>query len=433
MRITNLIRTLGAAALMVVAGCTVKDVDQPPLAGPSTFALSITAKASPDVLIQDGASQSVITITALDQNGTPRNIPLRAEIIVDNTVQDFGRLSTKQPTANGAPLIYTSPAPSTIPAGQVGQTVTIAVTPTDGGNFRGEFGRQVVDIRLVPLGIIQPSNPNLFAAFTFSPAAPQVMSTVAFDASTTTNNGVACGVACTYSWNFGDGTGSSGINTTHQFRTINTFAVTLTVTDVRGATDTATQTVVVAAGTPPGAAFTISPAAPGVNQDVFFDATASRPAAGRTITNYDWSFGDGSTGTGVVTSHSYSAPGVYQLSLTTTDDAGTKSTSFTGPSSITVGPTVGPEPVARMTCTGGNSTRGTPVNCNASASTPGSGSNIVSYTFNWGVGAGDEVHTNPVQSHLYTSPGTFTVTLTVRDSLGRTSVVQTPVTVVATP
>ena len=50
---------------------------------------------------------------------------------------------------------------------------------------------------------------------------------------------------------------------------------------------------------------------------------------------------------------------------------------------LQVGPTVGPAPTAAMTCQAGNSTKGIPVSCNASASQPGSGATIASYTFNW--------------------------------------------------
>ena len=54
MRTTTFVPLLGAAALAAVAGCTVKDVDQPALAGPSTFAHSITMVADRDTLTQNG-------------------------------------------------------------------------------------------------------------------------------------------------------------------------------------------------------------------------------------------------------------------------------------------------------------------------------------------------------------------------------------------
>ena len=114
------------------------------------------------------------------------------------------------------------------------------MTPTNAGDFRGEMPRQI-DIRLLPQGIILPSNPNLVAAFTFTPAAPRILDTVTFDATTSANGGSACGANCTYVWNFGDGTTGAGVVVTHQFRAVNTYPVTLTVTDQRGAQATLTE------------------------------------------------------------------------------------------------------------------------------------------------------------------------------------------------
>ena len=420
---------LGAAALAVLAGCTVKDVDQPALAGPSTFAHSIIMVADRDTLTQNGVDFTDIRITALGPDGQSESIPLNAQIFVNGVAADYGTLSTKTPVTPTT-IRYTAPPASTLATGQVPQTVSLVVTPRNAGDFRGEMPRQI-DIRLQPQGIILPTNPNLVANFTVAPPAPKVLDVVTFDASSTLNAGVACGVSCQYSWNFGDGTSATGQVTSHQFRTVGTFQTTLTVSDSVGAQSVKVVAVPVAAGTPPTSGFTASPSSPGVNQDVFFNATQATPAPGRTITSYNWNFGDGSTATGVIVSHQFTAPGIYNVQLSTTDDAGTVSIPTT--LALTVGQSVGPAPVALMTCQPGNSTRGVPVSCNASASTPGSGANIVSYTFNWGVGQGDEVHTNPLQSHLYTSPGTFTVSLTVRDSLGRTAFNQQQVTVVATP
>ena len=69
MRTTTYVSLLGAAALAAVAGCTVKDVDQPALAGPSTFANSITMVADRDTLTQNGVDFTDIRITALGPDG----------------------------------------------------------------------------------------------------------------------------------------------------------------------------------------------------------------------------------------------------------------------------------------------------------------------------------------------------------------------------
>src|SRR5258708_17966508 len=108
-------KLLTSVALAVaLAGCTVHKQDPAPsLTGPSGLGTFITVQVSPDVLTQDGASQSIVTIAATDSNGQPlRNLSLRADISVGGTVTDFGRLSAKNvvtDTNGKAPVIYTAP------------------------------------------------------------------------------------------------------------------------------------------------------------------------------------------------------------------------------------------------------------------------------------------------------------------------------------
>ena len=427
---TTTLSLVAALTGMLVASCTVKDVDTPQLAGPSTLARSIIMTADKDTLVQDGQDQVTITLRSIVQPGQSDNIRLRAQVFVDGVAQDYGTLSNKSPiaTASGTTITYRAPIASTAPNGQVATTVTIGVTPDDSGDFRSEVARQL-DLRLIPLGVIQPINPNLVSAFEVTPASPKVLETAIFDATTSTNNGTACGQNCSYTWNFGDGTSGSGQVTTHQYRAVNTFVATLTVTDSRGATATSVKSVVVAPAAPPtSVTFTASPTAPGVNQDVFFDASASQAAPGRTLTNYSWSFGDGNTGSGVITTYRYPVAGTFPVILTVTDDAGAVGRS--APTTITVGDAAGPSPEADLQVSPAAPKRGQPVAFNASASRPGNGSNIVSYTFNYGDGSPLEVVTNPLQTHTYTNAGVFVVTVTVTDSLGRTASAQVEVEVV---
>jgi PKD repeat protein len=320
MRTTTFVSLLGVAALAVLTGCTVKDVDQPALAGPSTFAHSINMVADKDTLTQNGVDFTDIRITALGPDGQSESIPLNAQLYVNGVAADYGTLSTKTPTTPTT-IRYTAPPASTVAAGQVPQTVTLVVTPRNAGDFRGETPRQL-DLRLLPQGVIIPSNPNLQANFTFAPTSPKVLDLVTFDATGTLNSGTACGAGCTYSWNFGDGTSAAGQVTTHQFRTVGTFQVTLTVMDFLGAVSTKIATITVTAGTPPTVSFTVSPTPPPTNVDIFFNATASAPATGRTITSYSWEFGDGQGASGPIVSHKYTGVGTYVVVLTVTDDAG---------------------------------------------------------------------------------------------------------------
>lgn len=60
-------------------------------------------------------------------------------------------------------------------------------------------------------------------------------------------------------------------------------------------------------------------------REVNFNATSSSDSDG-TILSYKWDFGDETVGTGATISHTYSADGTYDVTLTTTDNDGLTST-----------------------------------------------------------------------------------------------------------
>ena len=80
----------------------------------------------------------------------------------------------------------------------------------------------------------------------------------------------------------------------------------------------------------PVAAFT--PAC--TNLECSFDGSASADADGA-IVSYAWTFGDGTTGTGVKASHTYAAPGPYVVTLTVTD-SNTQSSATNAPIVLSV-------------------------------------------------------------------------------------------------
>ena len=406
------------AALLFLGACTTKETATPPLTGPSELSTSININLSPDVVAQDGASQSLITIVARDQNGNPlRNQPLRVDIAVGGVLVDFGTLSARNVVtdANGrAQVVFTAPpaAGSGVPA----TDVQIVVTPAS-----GDFGNttpRAATIRVVPSGVITPPRGSVTAAFTVTPAADN--EPVVFNATQSTST---TGTIVQWLWNFGDGSSGSGEIVQHTYRNPGTFPVTLTVIDSIGASNSTTQNVTVGQGALPTAVILTSPTNPVINQSVNFNASTSRPAPGRTIRSFEWDFGDGTTAGGATVQHAFTQQGTFTVILTVTDDAGRIATSSTA---ITVGTG---NPTADFTFNPSAPRSGQQVTFDASPSQAAAGRTITSFSWAFGDGASGTgrtvVHTFPAVSVATT----FNVLLTVTDSAGQTSSVTKPVTV----
>jgi serine protease len=74
-------------------------------------------------------------------------------------------------------------------------------------------------------------------------------------------------------------------------------------------------------GTAPVATFSVSADSGMIPLSIEFDASETTDSDG-TIVQYDWDFGDGSTGSGIAASHTYSISGTFTAQLTATDDDG---------------------------------------------------------------------------------------------------------------
>jgi PKD repeat protein len=320
------------AAAGVAAACSVHGVEVPGLTGPSESALSITVTATPDSILQDGASQSSVAVVARDPNGKGiASLPIRVQTAVGGTVQDYGLLSAKTIVTGSdgrATVVYTAPPPPSTLGGS-GRTVSIVATPV--GTDYQAANPHTVDIRLLPPGVVLPPASEPTAAFTVSPTPVSAGVATNFDASRSCATQASCSSTAgltNFVWTFGDGSSGVGQFTTHTFATPGTFTVTLTVTNDRGLSNSVTQTVAVANSAPPTAVFIVSPSNPKVGMVLNFNADQSKASAGRTITQYGWNWGDGTPGevTGSVAQHAYTAAGTYTVVLSVLDDAGQKGT-----------------------------------------------------------------------------------------------------------
>src|SRR6188508_2153203 len=236
---------LVAGALAVAGACTMNNQEAPPLTGPSELAQSIAISVSPDVLPQDGASQSFITVTARDANSRPiRNLTMRTETRVGGLPVDFGVLSARNVvtgTDGRATLVYTAP-PSPAVSPDSFLVVDVVVTPF-GSDYSNSNPRSAA-IRLVP-------------EFSISPAAVADHQTALFDAS------ASRGSIASYEWNFGDGDHDTGRTVDHDYESPGTYVVRLTIVDPYGRTASKSQSLTVGPSTQqPTAVFVFSPTAP---------------------------------------------------------------------------------------------------------------------------------------------------------------------------
>src|SRR5258706_13762794 len=114
MSFTYLRRAAIALALLTASGCTVKSTEPPPLTGPSGLALTLRVNAVPDAINQDGGSQSSVRVTAIGPDGKGMaSLPLRLDMVVNGSAQDYGTLSARSIVTNGeggATAVDTAPA-----------------------------------------------------------------------------------------------------------------------------------------------------------------------------------------------------------------------------------------------------------------------------------------------------------------------------------
>jgi PKD repeat protein len=168
-------------------------------------------------------------------------------------------------------------------------------------------------------GGVGSPNPNIapVALFTITPPTGSVPLTVIFDGGASYDPD---GTIASYNWSFGDGQTAGGKIVSHTFTTPGVYSVMLTVIDNLGKTGSKTQILEVV-NLPPLPAFAITPPTGIVPVTVTFDAAASSDPDG-TIVLYDWTFSDGDSAQGKKIARVFTAPGVYSVKLTVTDDFG---------------------------------------------------------------------------------------------------------------
>ena len=289
-------------------------------------------------------------------------------------------------------------------------TYTVTLTVTDDANGTNA-ATTTATITAQPLPPLADAGPGYSGT---------VGSPISFDGSGSSDPD---GTITAYTWDFGDGGTGSGPNPVHTYSVDGTFTVTLTVTDNDGLVDvdTATATVSPAGVNAPPTANVNGPYSGTEQVEIQFSSAGSSDPDG-TIVAYAWDFGDGSNSTLQNPVHVYVAAGVYDVTLTVTDDAGATDSAAT--TATIEAPAANAPPVADANG---------PYSGNVGESIifDGSGSSdpdgvIVAYDWDFGDGNSG---TGVSPAHSYANAGMYTVTLTVTDDSGATDSAESSATI----
>ncbi|NNC86007.1 MAG: PKD domain-containing protein [Bacteroidia bacterium] len=203
------------------------------------------------------------------------------------------------------------------------------------------------------------------------------------------------------SWDFGDSNLDTTLSPSHLYSSFGIYNVQLFVTDDNGCFSSDSQQVTI--NDVPNADFNLSATCSNVNIQ-FTDATV---IAGDTIQQWFWDFGDTVTSTVKNPSHSYSNPGTYTIELIVISTQGC---------SDTVSKTFNFNQTPLATFNFAQTCDGDPVPFTYLPTVfP---SPVTNWLWSFGDG-GTSAIVNP--AHIYASPGSYNVTLTVSDTINNCS------------
>ena len=233
----------------------------------------------------------------------------------------------------------------------------------------------------------------LGSTFTFSPTAPcPAPSTITFTGSVVPGSTVA--------WTFGDGGTSTALSPGHTYTANGTYVVYMMVTDIHGCIKANVQTVVIHDLIMHTTASPIRGCAPlVVNFSGSLSTTIPTPGAyPYGVSSYSWTFGDGGSATSATPAHTYTAAGTYTVIRSVTTANGC--TAF---DTLTI--LVGTPPHVTFTSSATHVCYGVPITFTAH------GDSADTYYWSFGDGSGTAPDTTGTETHYFTHPGVFTITL----------------------
>jgi PKD repeat protein len=214
----------------------------------------------------------------------------------------------------------------------------------------------------------------------------------------------------TYSWIFGDLTSpTTSQNPSHTYTGVGSFNPMVIVTDAIGEIVYNSDLIVTVTGTNP---LNVSTSAAPTSGDpplvVQFNSSVT---GGTPPYTYYWDFQDGNTSASANPTNTYIIPSVYYPTLRVVDSAANAITVNAPPIAVTPGTL---QAYITMNASSGPAPFGVSFEGTAAYGTP-------PYSYSWNFGDGSPPVPGQNISHLFTSAGVYTVTLTVQDSGSQTA------------
>lgn len=267
--------------------------------------------------------------------------------------------------------------------------------------------------------LIGIDNVEVTADFTMDPKTGFAPLVVSFDASSSVDPD---GSIILYEWDFNSDSvvDAEGVTNEYTYEDVGLYKPTLIVTDNNGRSSKVSKELIVKSNEIFNPRIKISPSDDVLtpNRSYQFDASDSLSLEGE-ITNYKWNFGDGKERVGRKVSYSFENEGIYEVTLSLTDDAGNKTQYFENFTVSSSPSGLFPKITSIPEITDGKIEGQIPfkIQLDAGAS---SGAKIVEY--NWDF-ENDSIldASGQLVEHVYNTPGKYDLKLTITSSTGKTA------------
>ncbi|MBN1280260.1 MAG: right-handed parallel beta-helix repeat-containing protein, partial [Candidatus Thermoplasmatota archaeon] len=248
------------------------------------------------------------------------------------------------------------------------------------------------------------------------------------------NLSISPSAAATCSWNDENTTLTINPSSNLQYTTTYTVTIGWNATDILGNVLTSNYSLIFTTADQPGGGGS-PPSQPAANANPVADASAGEPYIGFVgvpvafngslsydtdghLTNWTWTFGDNTTGSGEIVTHIYTTAGTFTVTLTVGDNASGTNTDSTVATILPA--SLAPAPPTKPTITG-------PITGHVNISyvyevvSTDANNDTLQYTFTWGDGIVEYSEFLPnatpcIRNHSWSTAGKYTIIVTVTDN-----------------